>query len=563
MRNLVFLLIFTTILWTDLASVQREELNQGRLLEDEERVEDALQFYSALYQQYPRDPRVFHALKTVYFELERYDEFVALIDKAYDENAMPEHALALGEANLKMGRIEDSRQWFIQFLKKDDSEASFYKVASIYTSVGMLEEAAKTYEEARENFGNDLLFTKEIALLYNETDLERSLREGIKLYLATREDRVWVERMFKQQVKRGNHTAVLKVIREEMSFHKDEKTLHILLGDILVELNDYESALEEYRLSEESRALLWLAKECEEEGKFTLAVRAYEDYLRKNPNSVEAHIGIGNCFSAISDYQKAEQFYERTVGVAEGNDALEVQYRLAEIKTLHGDLVGARRHYRKIVEASPSSATEAIFRIIDSYMREGKFEEAETECEDALKHDVTRAHYLLGEIRYYRGDFSKAREYHRRVTNHNPNSVWVNDSMERLILLTIPDEELKIYARAEASLLQQKYDEAIKISKEILKETPSSEISPYAIFLIARAYEKRHEPTVAIEGYRDVIDNYPESYLCPHAQYRIGFLYLTELKDIENARRELETALFKYPKSVIAEKIRNELSDLE
>ncbi len=563
MKNLILFFIFTSILGADLAWVQKQELIYGRGLEQTQKVEEALQLYSNLYQRYPRDTRVFSALKRVYFRLERYDEFIALIDEAYEENPMPGYALALGEANLRKGRAKDSGEWFAEFLEKKNAEASFHKVASIYASEGMLEEAAKTYEEGRKKLENDVLFAREIAVLYRKDDIERSLKECIKLYRAVPEERVWVERTLKQEVKEGNQTAILKVIREEIDSHRNEKELRILLGDILVELDDYESALDEYRLSEEARALLWLAKECKEEGKFDLAFKAYEGYLEKNPSSIEAYMGMGDCFSATGNYEKAEEFYEKTVGVAEGEDAISALYRLAELKMLRGDFAGARHHYRDIEENFPFAATEAVFRTIDSYTREGNFVKAEAECERALEYDETRAHYLLAETNYYRGKLTEAREYYTKVIDHNPNSIWVNDSMERLILLGAPDEELRVYVQAEALLLQSKYDESIEVSKNLLKETPSSEISPHAIFLIARAYEERGKPTVAVEGYRDVIDNYPESYLCPHAQYRIGYIYLNDLKDIGNAREEMETVLFKYPESMIAEKVRHELRDLE
>lgn len=563
MKNLIFSLIFTSILCANLARGQREELNVGRSLEEQKRMEEALQLYTVLHQKYPQDLRVFHALKRVHFKLEKYDEFINLIGKAYKVNPTSEYALALGEANLRMDRMKDAKEWLALFIEESGTEGSLHKVASIYISMGMLEEAAKTYEEGRKKFKNDFLFIKEMALLYRNSNLERSVRESIRLYLTTPEERVWVERMLKQEVKKGNQSTVLRVIKEEVTSHRDNRDLNILLGDILVELNDYEGALDEYRLSEETKALLRLAKECKEEGKFELALKAYEDYFEKNPNSTEAHIGMGDCFFALGSLDKAEEFYERAVDAPDREDAVQALFRLSEIKTIRGDFVAARNYYRKVEKRFPFVATEATFRIIGTYMREGKLTQAATECENAIRADEVRAHYLLGEINYYKGDFSKAKEYYEKVTNHSPNTIWVNDSMERLILLGAPDEELKIYAQADALLLQCKYDESIEVSKKFLKENPSSEISPNALFLIALSYEQKGQPTVAVEGYRDMIDNYPKSYLCPHAQYRIGLLYLNEFKDVGSAKRELETVLLKYPESMIAEKVRNELRGLD
>lgn len=559
MKNFLPLLTVVFLLLADVAWVQRRELNRGRELERQDQLEEALQLYSALYSKYPNNLRVFHALKRVYFKLQRYDEFISLIEEAYEKNPIPEYSFSLGEANLRRGRRKNANQWFTRFLDQSYTEVSFHKVASVYTSMGMLQEAAKIYEEGRKRLKNDILFGKEIALLYKNIDPERYLRESLRLYRATQEERVWVERMLKEEVKEGNQTMVLRVLTEEINSHRDNRELHTLLGDIFVELNDYERALKEYKLSEETRALLWLAKECEEEGKFNLAIKAYEDYIKENPKSTEAYIGMGNCFSAIGNFDEAEKFYEK----ATGEDAIKALYKLGEIKLLRGDFPGARNYYREIEKRFPFASTEALFRIVDTYMREGKFEEAEKECKKALSFDSTRAYYLLGEINYYKGDFPKAKEYYEKVVANNPNSMWINDSMERLMLLSFPEENLRTYALAEALLLQQKYDASIAALKELLKESPSTEISPYALFLIARAYEEKGEPNVAIGGFRDVIDSYPDSYLCPYAQYRIGLLYLNKIKDVEKAKEELEAVLFKYPESVIAEKVRNELRNLE
>ncbi len=563
MRNLILSSVLISVLCANPAWSQREELNHGLRLERAGRIETALQLYKTLYRNHPHDLQIFRALKRASFKLKKYDEFLLLISEAYEEDPKSEYALALGEANLRMGKTRDSDQWFTRFLQEKRTEASFYKVASFYVSMSMTEEAARIYEEGRKMLRDDFLFAKEMALLYRNSNLEYSLRESIRLYLAAPGERVWVERMLKQEIKKGSQTTVLRIIREEMDSHADKQELHILLGDVLVEMNDYTGALREYKLSEETRALLWLAEECREEGKLEIALEAYEDHLEKNPASVEIYIGMGDCYSAMNDFAKAERFYESAVIASEGRNVIEALYRLGEIEVQRGGFADARKHYMKIQEDFPDAAEEAVFRIIDSYIKEGEFEEAETKCEGAVEYDEARACYMLGEINYYRGEFTKAKEYYHKVTDRNPNSAWFNDSMERLILLSAPEEEVRAYAEAEALFLQRRYDESIEKSKLFLKDNPSSETSAHAIFLIARAYEEKRKPTVAIEGYRDVINNFPESYLCSHAQYKIGFLYLNELKDIENAKKALETVLFEYPESVLAEKVRNELRDLD
>ena len=562
MRNVVFMLT-TLLFFASIALGQTDGLRRGNQLERQERLEEALELYAVLHRQYPHDMRVFEALKRTCFRLKRYDEFIVLAEQAHERTPQPEYLFALGEANLRKGEPHTASTWLDQFLKNDRTEISYHRVASVYTSANMVADAVEVYDEGRRTLGDDALFAKEMALLTRSSDPERFLRESIALYRTNPEERVWVERTLKEELRAGNQTAVLDAIESAMRSYQDEPELRILLGDILVELDEYEAALDAYRGSEEASALLWLAKECEEEGKFELAIQAYRDYCAKNPNSAEAHIGMGNCYWAIGNLTEAENLYERAANSASGEDAVRALSCLADIRLSRGDLGGARTSFSRIRDNYPIAAAEATFRIIETYVAEGDFDEATKQIEDILPVDPTRAHYLLGEIHYYRADFEKAEEYYEMVIEGDPDGMWVNDSLERLALLGVADDRLRTYAHAEALLLQRKYDMSIEIAKNLLKQDPSAAISPHALFLIAHAYEEKGEHAMAVAGYRDVIANYPESRLCPHAQYRIGLLYLNQMRDIKKARTELETVLFRYPESVIAEKVRNELRSLE
>ncbi len=562
MRILLFVSLLATIVWAGRVSAQTEDLHRGRWLEAKEKNEEALDLYKELYLEYPADKRVFQALRRLSFQMERFAEFVSVVENGYEKNPAPEIAFALGEAHLETKGFSDAARWFGLFLENRSERPAYRNVASAYVSAGRPQDAVRIYNDGRTQFRDDLLFAKELAVLYETIDLERSIRESLKLYVGVPDERVWVERKLKQEVERGNRNLVLDLAQAAVERDDDNRVLYILLGDILVELDDYEGALRQYKLSGEELALLWLAEECFEEKKYRLALETYQEYLRKEPYSPEAYIGLGDCYLALGDLDAAEKSYEKAAG-SETENAVTALYRLGDLEMDRGDFPSARSRYKEIERRFPSLSAEAGFSLIESHMKEGDFDLAQKETERLRGNDDVRAEYLLGEINYYKGEMQAAREHYEKITNSSPGSPWFNDSADRLLLLGNEPDLVAEYAEAEALLLTGKYDLSIEKSKDLLQKAPSSALSPFVTFLIAEAYEIRGEPRVAVEGYKDLIDNYPKSHLCPHAQYKIGLLYLDAIGDEDRGRRELESVLFEYPESLVAEKVRDELRKID
>jgi peptidyl-prolyl cis-trans isomerase C len=56
-------------------------------------------------------------------------------------------------------------------------------------------------------------------------------------------------------------------------------------------------------------------------------------------------------------------------------------------------------------------------------------------------------------------------------------------------------------------------------------------------------------PQLRIDGYRKVIQQYPDADIAPQAQFMIGFVYSEELKDYDQAEAAFRELLGKYPKS--------------
>ena len=68
--------------------------------------------------------------------------------------------------------------------------------------------------------------------------------------------------------------------------------------------------------------------------------------------------------------------------------------------------------------------------------------------------------------------------------------------------------------------------------------------------------------TKALEGYRKILDEYPDVDLAPKAAYAIGYVYEVHLGDIDRAREAYEYVLNRYPDTQQAEYARQVLERL-
>jgi len=56
-------------------------------------------------------------------------------------------------------------------------------------------------------------------------------------------------------------------------------------------------------------------------------------------------------------------------------------------------------------------------------------------------------------------------------------------------------------------------------------------------------------PQQRIDGYRKVVEQYPDADIAPQAQFMIGFVLSEELKNYDDAEKAFRQLLAKYPKS--------------
>ena len=115
-----------------------------------------------------------------------------------------------------------------------------------------------------------------------------------------------------------------------------------------------------------------------------------------------------------------------------------------------------------------------------------------------------------------------------------------------------------------------KYEEALKDFETLIKEDPKNNLAVNAYFEMGKIFHGKLIKTFssiesseqAVEYYKVVADNYPDSPLAPNALFMVGFIQANELENLDAARDSYNKFLTKYPNSELAKSAEAELENL-
>lgn len=148
--------------------------------------------------------------------------------------------------------------------------------------------------------------------------------------------------------------------------------------------------------------------------------------------------------------------------------------------------------------------------------------------------------------------------------------------MKKIYLLFIPlvlliacskVSETELMESAKQLIDNNNLTEAITIYEQIIDEYPESENTPKALVALAGIYQSKGDKTIsdvenlnkAIQYYEMVYNKFPQSNDAPVSLFMIGYIQANELKNFDEATKNYNTFLEKYPNHEMAVAARQEL----
>ncbi len=140
--------------------------------------------------------------------------------------------------------------------------------------------------------------------------------------------------------------------------------------------------------------------------------------------------------------------------------------------------------------------------------------------------------------------------------------IWVVAALGLVAACSKVTEE-KLVDRAKTLEEQQKYEDAMKVYKKLVRQFPKGKYADEAQYKIAWIYYNEDKDfKKAVAAHEKLVKNYPDSRFAERSRFMIGYIYANDLRDYDKARTAYEDFLNHYPKSELADDVTWELKHL-
>ncbi len=415
------------------------------------------------------------------------------------------------------------------------------------------------------------------------------------------------------------HTQVREVLQHAIEEHADDNKLRKVLADYLYRIREYDAALAQYQKLETrentpGKHRLAVAHHLLNDGEYEYALQLYKS-LRNTSNLPKyelllgyAEAGYRQMLDRYSESRPEMTFSQNTLWAIDFviipeeagsqlsqivSDYQEVSamespsqagmiadYRLGELYLkLGNDFDRAIDYFSSCAADSghPRKA-EALMNIGYCYLAKGDLAAARDHWETtvgSLPNQKTslRNHMLLqiAGTYLYEGDLSQGIAQLRQVQDSTRiSSELYNDILEvqTLIAEALKNKSasdsttLRQFFQAEFYVKQHKITEAQKAHLRVLDLAPDAPIAPYSLLRTAQLGRLLNQTPQVIDWLTRIITNYGNSKLGDQATFMLAELY-REQGNYDNAIRWYEKILVDYPSSILEQKARKTIRELQ
>jgi tetratricopeptide (TPR) repeat protein len=487
------------------------------------RYDDARRILKDLRARHPHDPRVIRALSNLHQSLQEYDEAEKLLEEEI-RRGRTAFLVELAEIHQAQGRTREVLKAILRYLD---------------------------HHPSRHHWARDV-----IESLVRKKDLDDGDMAFLETEARKRDDPTALHLVADAHVFSGNHREGIRLLHEaDVKAEARGKVLfplaHVMQNreapDLALEIIDLVLGRDpEEGLQEE--ALLTRARIFSDTGRDSAAVQAYEDMIERHP---EGHLSR----RALME------------------EAVILRDRL-------GDFSAARRAYKRLVSSLEKARglpqkqkylDEARLGLGECALWEGLWDEAEstfvTLQETAHSKDSReQATYYIAETRFFQGDFMGAEAGYYAVADSFPGGNWVNDSIQRILLLQehalAPMEDLVGLTQVLLQRRRGSPDSALVLSRRYVENGRSGELTEEFLFEEVQSLLDLSRWEDAVSALRDWPDSLSQSQLAPRAYESVAKALVEDANRVDQGVSLYEELLLAYPHSLESRRARSRLIEL-
>ncbi|MCS7027209.1 MAG: tetratricopeptide repeat protein [Bacteroidia bacterium] len=590
-------LLFLFFVLCGASAVCQNEIQKAQLAKqylDNQEFDKAEQLYKELMETNKQEESYVMYYNTCLVAQKKYVESEKLLTKKAKKN--PLYALELGYTYYEWGKMTDAERTWMPLLKpKSVNKDYFVTVGMFFSQKNLPYWQIRTYQEARNYFKDDYLFSEELIELYGETkNITQAVAEFVRLLKKKPNELQMVQ------------TKVTNIINSEEDFKKAEQGIlqeiaqdenNTVMKELLIWLylqhKDYENALIQAKAldrlnKERGYRIVDIAEVAEQNKNYPVAIEAYNYVIQRYPNDVY-HEKASMGKARVSELQATEkttidkneiqtviQNYKNHIQqFGKNQKTVDAMYRIAYLSVFYlYDLDQANKYIEEILSNSAAAfkRVDALLLKADICIIKGDFDTAENiyieiqqQNKDAVQANLAK--FKHAQLSYYKGEFALANSRLKILKQGTHNDI-ANDALKLSLFIqdnTIMDSNttvLRHYARAELLDYQNKKEQALLCLDSLIQKYPTHPVIDDAWFLKAKIYTSLQKIDKALSCYQEIMEKYSNDILADDAMYLTAKIYDEFYQEKDKALALYQDFLARYPGSLYITQVRKRIREL-
>ena len=573
--------------------------------------EKAALYYEKIFKESEHRLKIYENYKSTFIELNKFKEAEKLIKTLIKENPNKLKFLVdLGVIYGLVDRSDKKNQVFDKAIEKIIKETTYdnaFDLGLAFEKIGNLEKALEVYLNFEsKNLLNPFAFHSKIALIYNKTGKTNKM-------INTFFEMLDFNNKFLQNVQNGlvnsidfqNNLKEKEILRQsiiEKIQANPKKIVNIeLLAWFYMLNNDYENAYTQIKaldkkLNKNGSKLLELGNTALNNQDFKVAIKCFDDVDLKS-NSLEYKFEAKNkkLFALKSKILYGNKIIQEELEELKANYLLilsqlnnsknvynnslrkyNLLLDLSEIEAFYlGDISSAKQHLNNAIlipRLKEKQKGNAKLKLANILVLEDNIWEASLmylQIEKQFKDDQLGhlAKFKNAQVYYFSGEYDWC-QAQLKVLKASTSKLIANDALELSVLISdnynmdTSEVAMKLFSYADMLTFQQQFSKANILYDSILKNFKNHSLNDEIIFRKAKIDLKQHNYQKAVEHFKLLIDNYPNSILLDNSLFLIASIYEEKIKDFDQAKKYFKTILFDHKGSLYAAESRKRFRKL-
>lgn len=573
--------------------------------------EKAALYYEKIFKDPEQRLKIYENYKSTLIELNKFKEAEKLSKALIKENPNKLKFLVdLGVIYGLVDRIDKKNQVFDKAIEQINEETLYdnaFDLGLAFEKIGNLKKALEVYLNFEsKNLQNPFAFHSKIALIYNKTNQPSKM-------INTFFEMLDFNNKFLQNVQNGlvnsidfqNNLKEKEILRQsiiEKIQANPKKIVYIeLLAWFYMLNNDYENAYTQIKaldkkLNKNGSKLLELGNTALNNQDFKVAVKCFDDVILIS-NSLEYKFEAKNkkLFALKSKILYGSQIIPEELEELKANYLLilsqlnnsknvynnslrkyNLLLDLSEIEAFYlGDISSAKQHLNNAIQIprlKEKQKGNAKLKLANILVLEDKIWEASLmylQIEKQFKDDQLGhlAKFKNAQVYYFSGEYDWC-QAQLKVLKASTSKLIANDALELSVLISdnynmdTSEVAMKLFSYADMLSYQQQFSKANILYDSVLNNFKNHSLNDEIIFRKAKIDLKKHNYLKAVEYFKLLVDNYPNSILLDNSLFLIASIYEEKIKDFEQAKKYYKTILFDHKGSLYAAESRKRFRKL-